>query len=209
MYSLRMSFWVVPPIAGARDALCLGRGHVQGQQDGCRGVDRHRGADLAERQAVEQDRHVGQAGDRDPDPADLALGFARVGVVAHLGRQIERHRQPGLALLEEVPEAAVGLLGRGEPRVLAHRPEPAAVHRGLDAAGERILARPAEVAVLVQASRVGGRVEVTDLDPRRGLERVAALRGGCAAPSPGASPANGRARGLRPPPTGRSGLVTG
>ena len=67
----------------------------------------------------------------------------RVRVVAHLGRQVEGDRQPGLALLEEVAEAAVGLLGGREAGVLAHRPEPAAVHRRLDAAGERVLARAA------------------------------------------------------------------
>ena len=76
MYSLRMSFWVVPAIALARDALGLGGRHVQGEQDRRRGVDRHRGADLAERQAVEQDRHVGEARDRDADPADLPLRLA-------------------------------------------------------------------------------------------------------------------------------------
>ena len=153
MYSLRMSFWVVPAIRSAGDALLLGRGHVQGQQDRRRGVDRHRGADLAERQAVEQDLHVGEAGDRDADPADLAFGLGGVGVVAHLGRQVERDRQPGLALLEEVAEPLVRLLGGREAGVLAHRPEAAPVHRRLDAAGEGRLAGQAEVALLVEAGR--------------------------------------------------------
>ena len=77
----------------------------------------------------------------------------RVRVVAHLGRQVERDRQPGLALLEEVAEARVRLLGGGEARVLAHRPEAAAVHRRLDAAREGRLAGQAEVAVGVEAGR--------------------------------------------------------
>ena len=77
----------------------------------------------------------------------------RVRVVAHLGRQVEGDRQAGLALVEQVAEAAVGLLGRGEAGVLAHRPEPAAVHRRLDAPGERELAWAPEVAVLVEAGR--------------------------------------------------------
>ncbi len=199
MYSLRMSFWVVPPIAGPRHALGLGRRDVQRQQDRRRGVDRHRGADLAERQAVEQDRHVGQARDRHPDPADLALRLGRVRVVAHLGRQVEGDRQPGLALLEEVAEAPVGLLGGREAGVLAHRPEPAAVHRRLDATGERVLPGPPEVAILVEAGRVGRGVEVADDDPRRGLERVAPLRGGRQRPSPGGSPASGRGPDRAPP----------
>jgi hypothetical protein len=62
-----------------------------------------------------------------------------VRVVAHLGRQVEGDRQAGLALLEEVAEPSVGLLGGREARVLAHRPEAACVfsliHRRLGAAG--------------------------------------------------------------------------
>src|SRR5205823_4278884 len=45
-----------------------------------------------------------------------------------------------LSLLEEVMVAAVGLLRRGEARELAHGPELAAVHVGVDAAGVRELA---------------------------------------------------------------------
>ena len=128
------------------DALRLGRGDVQGQQDRRRGVDRHRRADLAERQAVEQDGHVGEAARSGRRPARPPRRRRRVRVVAHLGRQVEGHRQAGLALLEQVAEAPVGLLGGGEAGVLAHRPEAAAVHRRLDAPGERELAGPAEVA---------------------------------------------------------------
>ena len=163
---------------GPRHALGLGRCHVEGQQDRRRGVDRHRRADLAERQAVEQDRHVGQAGDRHPDTADLALRLRRVGVVAHLGRQVEGDRQPGLPLREQVAETLVGLLGRREARVLAHRPEAAAVHRRLDASGEGVLPRAPEVAILVEVGGVGRGVEVPDHDPRRRLERVTPFRGG-------------------------------
>ena len=70
--------------------------------------------------------------DRHADPADLALRLGRVGVVAHLGRQVEGDRQAGLALLEQVAEALVGLLGGREARVLAHRPE---AGRGTSSAG--------------------------------------------------------------------------
>ena len=106
-----------------------------------------------ERQPVEQDRHVGEAADRHADPADLAFGGRGVRVVAHLGRQVEGDRQAGLAVVEEVAETPVGLLGRGEPGVLAHRPEAAAVHRRLDAPGERELSWAPEVAVLVETRR--------------------------------------------------------
>ena len=134
------------------------------------------------------------------DPADLALRLRGVGVVAHLGRQVEGDRQPGLALLEEVAEAPVRLLGGREAGVLAHRPEPAPVHRRLDAAGERVLAGPAEVAVLVEAGRVGRRVQVADDDPRRGLERLAAL---------GGAPERLGADGLAPAVARRVGRLAG
>ena len=64
-----------------------------------------------------------------------------VGVVAHQGREIERDREPGLSALEQELVALVGVLGGAEAGELAHGPEPAAVHRGVDAAGERELAR--------------------------------------------------------------------
>ena len=83
-----------------------------------------------------------------------------VGVVAELGRQVERDREPGLAAREQRAEARVRLLGRAEPRVLAHRPRAAAVHVRVRAAREREragrLGRPA---------RVGGPVDRLDLDP--------------------------------------------
>ncbi len=89
--------------------------------------------------------------DRHADAADFAAGQQMVGVAAHLGRQVEGDREPGLPVLEQVAVAAVGFLGVAEARVLAHRPQPPAVHRRLHAAGEGILAREAEVAQVVEA----------------------------------------------------------
>ena len=91
MYSLRMSFWVVPLIRPL-DALGLGRGHVQREEDRRCRVDGHGRADVAERQTVDQDGHVGKAADRHPDPAYLPFRGWCVGVVAHLGREVEGHR---------------------------------------------------------------------------------------------------------------------
>ena len=51
-----------------------------------------------------------------PGPADLALGARVVGVEPELRRQVERDREPRLALLEQVAVARVRLLGRGEAR---------------------------------------------------------------------------------------------
>jgi hypothetical protein len=99
-----------------------------------------------------------------------------VGVVAHLGREIEGHRKAGLALLEKIAEAAIGIGGGREPGVLAHRPEAAAVHRRLDAARIRVLPRPAEVALFVQTGHVRRRVEVLDLNSRCRQEPLLAFR---------------------------------
>src|SRR5438105_808868 len=67
----------------------------------------------------------------------VAPAHRMVRVVAHLGREIERHRQPGLPRGEQMAEPRVGLLRGPEPGVLAHGPELAAIHRGMDAARER------------------------------------------------------------------------
>ena len=112
---------------------------VEEQQQRRGRVDRHRRRDLVERNAVEQDLHVGERVDRDAGAADLACGVRIVGVVPELGRQVERDRQPRLAAGEQVAIALVRLLGRGEPGVLADRPGPAPVHVRVRAARERKL----------------------------------------------------------------------
>ena len=157
---------------------------------------------------VEQDLHVGErcrSGRRPGRPRPPPRGASRV--VAHLGRQVERDRQARLALLEQVAEPAVGLLGGREAGVLAHRPEPAAVHRRLDAAGERELARQAEVALGVEAGRrqVVGGVDVGD------LEVASSWRTARGAPGrPSAAFARGRRRASGGPssPLGLTAITT-
>ena len=139
------------------------------------------------------------------DPAHLPLRLPGIGVVAHLGRQVEGDRQAGLALLEQVPEAPVRLLGGREAGVLAHRPEAAAVHRRLDAPGERVLAGPPEVPVLVEAGEVGRGVQVPGLDAGRGLEPLTPLRRGSERLCPERSPATGPGPGRRPHRSAGSG----
>ena len=93
-----------------------------------------------ERDVVEQDLHVGERVDRDPDATDLGGRLRMVRVVAHLRREVERYRQSGLPGVQQVPEALVGRLGAAETGVLAHGPQPIPVHPRVDAAGERVLA---------------------------------------------------------------------
>ena len=85
------------------DALLVGGDDVKRKQPCGRGVDRHRGVHLIQRDVVYQGAHVTQVRDRHPDLADLATSKLVIGVIAGLRGQIERHRQPRLALLEISP----------------------------------------------------------------------------------------------------------
>ena len=161
---------------GRRHPLLLGHELVEQEQDGRRRVDGHRRGDLVERETGQEQPHVLERVDGHADLADLALGAGVVGVVAHLGREVEGARQAGLAGAEEEVEALVGRLGRAEAGVLAHRPQPAAVHGRVDAAGVGRPPRRTELAVRVPAVQVLGRVERADLDARVGHLRGAVSR---------------------------------
>src|SRR6185312_16178657 len=66
------------------------------------------------------------------------------------------------ALIEQVVEALVGLLGGAETGEHAHRPGAGAVHRRLDAAGVGVFAGEAEIALVVEPLAVFGGVEPLD-----------------------------------------------
>ena len=97
---------------------------------------------------------VGEGVDGDALAADLAFGERVVGVVAHQRRHVEVGRQSGLALGDQVLEALVRVLGGAEAGDLAHRPQPAPIHRRVRSARERVLAGQADV-----GERRIGRVE--------------------------------------------------
>ena len=180
-----MSVWIVPAQLLRRHALPLRGDHVEGEHHRRRGVDRHRGRDRRPwSMPGEQRLHVVERVDRHALAADLALRARVVGVVAHQRRHVERRGEPGLPVVEQVAEALVGLLGGAEAGELPHRPQPAAVHRRVDAARERILAREADP--LLERPDVLGRVERRDrLAAERGEQRVALRR--CAGSAPGTS----------------------
>src|SRR3954454_18261909 len=153
------------------DAFVLGRDDVVGEHDRRRRVDRHRHGDLAEVDAGEEVLHVVERVDRDALAADLAERPPVVGVVAHERRHVERRAETGLAVVEQVAEALVGLLGGAEAGELAHRPQPAPVHAGVYAARERIAAGQTD---LVAVGEVGLGIERLDRHAReRGEGRVA------------------------------------
>ena len=99
-----------------------------------------------------------------------------VGVEPHQGRHVESGREPGLAVVEQVAEALVRLLHRPEAGELAHRPQPAPVHRGIGAARVRVLAGITEVALGVGALAILLRVERPDRLAGDRLEAGVALR---------------------------------
>ena len=109
--------------------------------------------DPLQRQAVEQDLHVGQGADRDATRAELALGLGVVRVVAVQRRHVVGDRQAGLAGREQLVEALVRVLGGPEPGEHPHRPQPAAVAGRMDAPRERRLARQTDARLGVVAER--------------------------------------------------------
>jgi hypothetical protein len=116
--------------------------------------------------------------DRHPAVADLAERARVVGVAAHQGRHVEGDRQAAATLGDQVLVALVGLTGVAEPGELPDRPGPAAVHRRVHAAGERVLAGDADRGGDVAVGVVEGVVEGGDLLAGEGGEVGLALSAG-------------------------------
>ena len=98
-----------------------------------------------------------------------------VGIVSHDRGHIEGHAQPGLALLQQVAIAPVGVGGIAETGKLAHRPEAPAVHIGLHTPGKGIAARKPQVAQVIELRRVVRRVKIFYLFPGYCLKGFPAL----------------------------------
>ena len=163
-----------PPEPLRGDALPLGRDDVEGEHDRRRRVDRHRHGDLVERDPTEQGLHVQHGVDRDALAADLTQGSGVIRVVPHQARHVEGRGQSRLAVVEQVTEALVRLLCGPEPGELAHRPQPPAVHRAVDAPRERELTRDADRLVRVSRQVAVG-VQRLDRLAGQGRERRLAL----------------------------------
>src|SRR5213076_3387626 len=71
-----------------------------------------------------------------------------------------------LTVFQQVAEPAVGVLGGAQACVLAHRPQTAAVHRGVRAARERERPGVAEAVAGVPSVEVSWLVEGPELDAR-------------------------------------------
>ncbi len=127
------------------DALLFRDELVEQQQEGGGRVDGHRRGHLVQRDAAEQHPHVVDRVDGDTDLADLAVRDRRVGVVAHLGRQVEGDGEAHGAVGDELLVARVRLDGGAEAGVLPHGPRAAGVHRRVDASGVRERTRLAQL----------------------------------------------------------------
>src|SRR4029453_5119306 len=106
---------------------------------------------------------------------------------------VEGDTEPGLAVLQQVAEAGVGLGGRPEAGVLAHRPGPPAVHGRVDAAGEGVLARLPQGRPGVEPGQIRGPVDHLHRDVRLG-EPLVARRWSSASPLTGPTGTNGPRR---------------
>jgi hypothetical protein len=66
--------------------------------------------------------------------ADLTVSARIIRINSHERRHIECDTEAGLAVFEQIFEAAIGIVGRSKAGELPHGPEPAAIHGGMDAA---------------------------------------------------------------------------
>jgi len=164
-----------PPNLLSWDALLVGEREVHRVDDGRARVNRERRRHLVEVDAVEEDLHVPKCVDGDALLADLAEAHRVVAVEAHQRRHVEGRREPGLALVDEVVEPLVGLLGSAEASELPHRPRATAVARGIDASRVRELPGEAEVLLVVRVGDVVGRVEAIHIHVRDRREAVLPL----------------------------------
>src|SRR5918996_1941203 len=124
-----------------------------------------------------------------------------IRIESHLRWQVERDRQPGLPVFEQVAETPIRLAGGPHTRVLAHGPQTPSVHARVDPARERRRAGCADIRVEIVPREILGPVDVAELDPGRGLApnlgHLLSLRGTTFARSLLGSPAPPPCGGLR------------
>ena len=96
---------------------------------------------------------------------------------------------PVWPLLEQIAEALIRLDRGPEPGELAHRPQPPAIHRRVDAARERIRAGQPD---LRRRRKIGRRVQRPDLLTRQRRERALTLRRGGIGGRPSVVPVGAR-----------------
>src|SRR5256885_15604436 len=87
-----------------------------------------------------------------------------VGGGPHLRGEAGGHRKAALPLLEQELVPLIGVFRRPEAGELPHRPQPPAIHGGVNPADERVLARRAELTGVIEACEISGGVQQLSLD---------------------------------------------
>ncbi len=121
-------------------------------------VNRHAGADLVKGNALKENFHVAQAADRHAAFAEFSFRFGRIGVIAHQGWQVKRHRQAHVALGDQVLKARVGFFSSAKAGKQPHRPGLATVASGVNATGKRVLASITQVAFIIKIGYIQRRI---------------------------------------------------
>ena len=168
MYSFRMSFCSVPETAFQSTPCCSATARYMAHSTAAGELMVIETVTSAQRDAAEQNLHVFERRDGRAALAHFAFRQRVVGIVAHQRRQIEGHREAGLALLQQIVIAAVGLLRRGESGELPHGPQPPAVHGLVDAARVRKLARRSQIAARIEIPQLFRPVKRLDGHPADG-----------------------------------------
>src|SRR5215469_7327939 len=140
-------------------ALFLRHSNIKTEKNRGRRVDGHGSGDFYERDAVEKHFHVFEGIDGHPDFADFAERERMVGVQADLRGEIERDGKASLAFAQEIAIAPVGFDCRAKAGVLAHGPEAAAIHGGVDAAYVRKFARKTKSGFGIPRAKTLPRIE--------------------------------------------------
>ena len=150
------------PQPGPAKAAFLGVSQKHGPDDGSRAIDGHGGADGLQVDVPEENLHVRQGIHGDAAFADLAQSRRVIRVQPHESGQVESDRKAGLSLLEQVEKALVGVLGCTEAAELAHGPEAAAIHAGVNSPGIGGFSGESHLLSGVEVFQVLGAVEILD-----------------------------------------------
>src|SRR5208337_1547210 len=129
----------------ARVALVFSVGDIHGPYYRSRRVDRHRSGDFFQVDLCKQPMHVVKGVDCHAAFAALAPRKGGVRIVSHKGREVESGAKAGFAVINQIVEPLVRVLGSAKPGEHAHGPEPGPIHGALNAPGERVPTRKADL----------------------------------------------------------------
>ena len=161
-FCIGMNFFMEAAKLRAVHALLFAGDDEGGEHRDDRAVHGHRDRHLVERDAVEEALHVLHGVDRDARLADVTHHTRMVRVVAPVRGEVESDRQTLLPGGKVGAVELVGLLRRGEARILADRPRTARIHRGLGSARVGRLAR--QGTQVFETLEIVGRVDRLDGD---------------------------------------------